>query len=94
MVFFNNFQYNIMYLFTSYVMSISHEIYNKRNTPQNLLNIKPIIIPIFQSELNIILDDYITKALFHLENKYKILSRSEREIFKDHKPIIEDNKKR
>jgi len=83
-----------MFLFTSYVMSISHEIYSKRHTPLNILNIGPIIIPIFHSELNIILDDYITKALFHLENKYKILSRSEREIFKEHKPIIEDNKKR
>lgn len=85
-----------MYLFMSYVMIIAQDYFSKRNSidlSKNAID-GVAVFPVFQNEMNSILDDYITKALYHLENKYKILSRTEREIFKDHKPIMEDNKKR
>ena len=78
----------------NYVFTISQEYFNKKTIDISKLYNKPLIVELFQPEMNMILDDYITKALYHLENKYKILSRTERQIFKDHKPITEDVKKR
>ena len=80
-----------MYLFMTYVFLISQEFFAKKPIDYSVVR-KPLIIQLFQSEMNVILDDYMTKALYHLENKYKILSRTERQIFKEHKPVTEDKK--
>jgi hypothetical protein len=53
----------------------------------------PIVIDFNSSEVTSKIEENISKAMYNLENKYKILHRSDRELFMECKPMVVEKKK-
>jgi hypothetical protein len=53
----------------------------------------PVSIYIFQPAVLSVLEEFIFQAMFRLENKIKILSRTEKQIFKEKQINVEMKKK-
>ncbi len=87
--FLNKFQLNINYIFYLTNSNIANNIDLVVPLDKN----NPIVIDFNSSEVTSKIEENISKAMYNLENKYKILHRSDRELFMECKPMVVEKKK-
>ena len=86
--FWNKFQFNVKYIFFSNLSVAGNAILQSTSDKG-----KPMVFDLSCFEVNSLVEDNISKAMYNLENKYKIMLRSDRELFMDRKLLIVEKKK-
>ena len=86
--FWNKFQSNVNYVFYSNLVQLGNALYQR-----NLDDQSPFLYDLNDYGLNSKIEENISKAMYNLENKYKIMLRSDRELFMEHKTYIVEKKK-
>ncbi len=87
--FLNKFQMNMNYIFYFTNSNIANNIEFVDPDDRNI----PIVIDYNSHEVTSKIEENISKAMYNLENKYKILHRSDRELFMERKPLVVEKKK-
>lgn len=86
--FLNHFNYSLRFVYNLNLISVTHTL-----ETNDVPNFGFTIVDLKSENVLNKIEENISKAMYNLENKYKILLRSDRELFMDRKTFIVEKKK-